>query len=71
MAHTTFGAKADGTPYIVELGANWVRSLDHTSIRVDAVSASSDCIIGTRLSEPWRTGEPDMGAGMGEPFFES
>lgn len=24
VAHTTFGAKPDGTPYVVELGANWV-----------------------------------------------
>lgn len=23
VAHTTFGAKPDGTPYVVELGANW------------------------------------------------
>ena len=23
VAHTTFGARPDGTPYIVELGANW------------------------------------------------
>ncbi|MCJ1223849.1 hypothetical protein MMC12_000492 [Toensbergia leucococca] len=27
VAHTTFGAKPDGTPYIVELGANWVQGL--------------------------------------------
>ncbi|ROW11962.1 hypothetical protein VPNG_05233 [Cytospora leucostoma] len=27
MAHTTFGSKPDGTPYIVELGANWVQGL--------------------------------------------
>lgn len=24
MAHTDFGRKPDGTPYVVELGANWV-----------------------------------------------
>lgn len=23
VAHTTFGAQADGTPYTIELGANW------------------------------------------------
>lgn len=27
VAHTTFGASPDGTPYIVELGANWVQGL--------------------------------------------
>ncbi|ROV97384.1 hypothetical protein VMCG_06919 [Cytospora schulzeri] len=27
MAHTTFGTKPDGTPYIVELGANWIQGL--------------------------------------------
>ncbi|CAK7210836.1 polyamine oxidase1, flavin-containing amine oxidoreductase [Sporothrix bragantina] len=27
VAHTTFGKKADGTPYTVELGANWVQGL--------------------------------------------
>jgi polyamine oxidase len=27
VAHTTFGAQPDGTPYIVELGANWVQGL--------------------------------------------
>ncbi len=26
VAHITFGAQSDGTPYIVELGANWVCS---------------------------------------------
>ena len=25
VAHTSFGARPDGTPYVVELGANWVR----------------------------------------------
>ncbi|KAH8701862.1 amine oxidase [Talaromyces proteolyticus] len=25
--HTTFGKKSDGTPYVVELGANWVQGL--------------------------------------------
>lgn len=24
MKHTNFGTKADGSPYVVELGANWV-----------------------------------------------
>lgn len=27
MAHTTFGTKPDGAPYIVELGANWIQGL--------------------------------------------
>ncbi|KAF2093608.1 putative flavin-containing polyamine oxidase [Rhizodiscina lignyota] len=27
VAHTTFGKKDDGTPYVVELGANWVQGL--------------------------------------------
>ncbi|KAJ4415600.1 hypothetical protein N0V82_007234 [Gnomoniopsis sp. IMI 355080] len=27
MAHTTFGDKGDGTPYVVELGANWIQGL--------------------------------------------
>jgi polyamine oxidase len=27
VAHTTFGASPDGTPYVVELGANWVQGL--------------------------------------------
>ncbi|MCJ1371145.1 hypothetical protein MMC20_002360 [Loxospora ochrophaea] len=27
VAHTSFGAKADGTPYTIELGANWVQGL--------------------------------------------
>ncbi|KAI2631060.1 putative flavin-containing polyamine oxidase [Hypoxylon sp. NC1633] len=27
VAHTTFGTKPDGTPYVVELGANWVQGL--------------------------------------------
>ncbi|MCJ1365722.1 hypothetical protein MMC16_004847 [Acarospora aff. strigata] len=27
VAHTDFGAKPDGTPYVVELGANWVQGL--------------------------------------------
>ncbi|KAL9608515.1 MAG: hypothetical protein Q9167_006666 [Letrouitia subvulpina] len=27
VAHTTFGKRADGTPYVVELGANWVQGL--------------------------------------------
>ncbi|KAK7435148.1 hypothetical protein VKT23_019840 [Stygiomarasmius scandens] len=27
VAHTTFGFKPDGTPYTVELGANWVQGL--------------------------------------------
>ena len=27
VAHTTFGTSPDGTPYIVELGANWVQGL--------------------------------------------
>ncbi|KAF2711888.1 polyamine oxidase [Pleomassaria siparia CBS 279.74] len=27
MAHTTFGQDADGNPYVVELGANWVQGL--------------------------------------------
>lgn len=26
VSHTTFGRKRDGTPYVVELGANWVRT---------------------------------------------
>jgi hypothetical protein len=25
MAHTNFGEDADGNPYVIELGANWVR----------------------------------------------
>jgi hypothetical protein len=29
MAHTNFGKKPDGTSYVVELGANWVRSSTH------------------------------------------
>ena len=24
MAHTSFGARPDGTHYVIELGANWV-----------------------------------------------
>ena len=24
VAHTTFGSQPDGTPYVIELGANWV-----------------------------------------------
>lgn len=28
MAHTTFGDQGDGTPYVVELGANWIQGLD-------------------------------------------
>ncbi|KAI1378388.1 putative flavin-containing polyamine oxidase [Hypoxylon crocopeplum] len=27
VAHTNFGTKPDGTPYVVELGANWVQGL--------------------------------------------
>ncbi|KAI1102605.1 putative flavin-containing polyamine oxidase [Jackrogersella minutella] len=27
LAHTEFGTKPDGTPYVVELGANWVQGL--------------------------------------------
>lgn len=27
VAHTTFGAKPDGSPYTIELGANWVQGL--------------------------------------------
>ena len=27
VAHTTFGASSDGTPYTVELGANWVQGI--------------------------------------------
>ncbi|KAH7034222.1 hypothetical protein B0J12DRAFT_703604 [Macrophomina phaseolina] len=27
VAHTTFGRKADGSPYVVELGANWIQGL--------------------------------------------
>ena len=27
VAHTTFGAKPDGSPYTVELGANWVQGI--------------------------------------------
>ncbi|KAI0145764.1 putative flavin-containing polyamine oxidase [Hypoxylon sp. NC0597] len=27
VAHTNFGSKPDGTPYVVELGANWVQGL--------------------------------------------
>lgn len=27
VAHTTFGASPDGTPYIIELGANWVQGI--------------------------------------------
>ncbi|PSR81541.1 hypothetical protein BD289DRAFT_454753 [Coniella lustricola] len=27
MHHTTFGDKGDGTPYVVELGANWIQGL--------------------------------------------
>lgn len=27
MAHTNFGSKPDGTPYVIELGANWVQGL--------------------------------------------
>lgn len=27
LAHTTFGSKPDGTPYTVELGANWIQGL--------------------------------------------
>lgn len=27
MSHTTFGDKGDGTPYVVELGANWIQGL--------------------------------------------
>jgi hypothetical protein len=26
MKHAEFGKKADGSPYVIELGANWVRS---------------------------------------------
>ena len=29
IAHTTFGADADGKPYTVELGANWVQGLQN------------------------------------------
>lgn len=25
VAHTTFGVQEDGTPYTIELGANWVQ----------------------------------------------
>ena len=25
VAHTTFGKKPDGSPYTIELGANWVK----------------------------------------------
>ncbi|MCJ1415425.1 hypothetical protein MMC32_001757 [Xylographa parallela] len=33
VAHTTFGVKADGSPYTVELGANWVQGYsDYSSI---------------------------------------
>lgn len=27
MAHTAFGDRGDGTPYVVELGANWIQGL--------------------------------------------
>ncbi|KAF4312532.1 Amine oxidase [Botryosphaeria dothidea] len=27
VAHTTFGKKPDGSPYVVELGANWIQGL--------------------------------------------
>ncbi|KAL1630969.1 hypothetical protein SLS56_004643 [Neofusicoccum ribis] len=27
VAHTTFGSKPDGSPYVVELGANWIQGL--------------------------------------------
>ena len=27
VAHTTFGSKTDGTPYTIELGANWIQGL--------------------------------------------
>ena len=27
VAHTTFGEEPDGTPYVVELGANWAQGL--------------------------------------------
>ncbi|KAK6949941.1 hypothetical protein Daesc_008264 [Daldinia eschscholtzii] len=27
VAHTNFGSKPDGTPYVIELGANWVQGL--------------------------------------------
>jgi polyamine oxidase len=27
VAHTTFGQKSDGSPYVVELGANWIQGL--------------------------------------------
>lgn len=27
VAHTTFGEQSDGTPYVVELGANWAQGL--------------------------------------------
>lgn len=33
VAHTTFGRKADGTPYVVELGANWVNLTVNRSVR--------------------------------------
>ena len=28
VAHTTFGKKPDGLPYVVELGANWVQGIE-------------------------------------------
>lgn len=28
VAHTTFGNKSDGSPYVVELGANWVQGIE-------------------------------------------
>ena len=27
VAHADFGSKPDGTPYVIELGANWVQIL--------------------------------------------
>jgi len=35
VAHTTFGAKPDGTPYVVELGANWAsENQDYQTIEI-------------------------------------
>ena len=56
VAHTTFGAKPDGTPYTVELGANWV-GLSHRTARVinvkpkESMKANQDISLGTRLGD--------------------
>lgn len=61
VAHTTFGVQEDGTPYTIELGANWV------SRPVFFICNKAKSLLGSRTSN-WRwSRKPNLAPGRKPP----